>query len=219
MVHLLLSKGAQVTSDPHLLQMAVNRGNTQIVSMLVSAGASLDQDFGDGTIIYGSLMMWLGQSGQDMIGCLYDCGYNFTRADMRYGNTPLHDLMLYRGNPAPLVTTLLGYTGRVALEKRNGIGHTPLLHACVQKSVEGALALLDAGSDLQATDNQGRSALHLAVIPGVNQGGDQLPISNQLIDTLISRGADIHCQDHLGFTPAMLKLKTDRPHLFPGYGE
>ncbi|MCT4635232.1 MAG: ankyrin repeat domain-containing protein, partial [Rickettsiales bacterium] len=79
-------------------------------------------------------------------------------------------------------------------------GHTPFHYAASEGKYEAVQALLDAGADVDATDNQGKTMLHHAVM-------EDKP---WLIKYLLEQGASVHIVDRNDMTPEDLAISTDR---------
>jgi ankyrin repeat protein len=79
---------------------------------------------------------------------------------------------------------------------RDGAGTTPFMLACEEGHLEAAQMLFDAteGQGLEATDNQGETALHHAATWG----------HRDVVAFLISKGAQANSRDEQGNTPFML---------------
>ena len=70
---------------------------------------------------------------------------------------------------------------------------TPLMWAGYRNQPECALALLDAGADVNLSDVLGRSPLYLACADG----------GCELVELLLERGANVHIHDSTGVSPLM----------------
>lgn len=75
--------------------------------------------------------------------------------------------------------------------KKKAEGVTPLHLAAIHGHAEIALALIKAGADVGATDNDGRTALHFAALSG----------QTDIVLALVKAGADVGAKDSADSTP------------------
>lgn len=107
------------------------------------------------------------------------------------GWTPLHKAAEHKYGD---ITAFLLENGAEE-DAQNLASQTPLM--CVEKNVDNAVLLLDAGANVKATDNKGRTPLHFAA-------------KNNLADLaffLIKAGADVNSRDDSGKTPLHLAFE------------
>ena len=100
-----------------------------------------------------------------------------------------------------------------SIASRNDVGETPLIrfasritgHTICKEGtnprIEAFQELLDAGSDVNARDNQGRTALHVMV---VDHYSDKEGNNLKAASLLLARGIDVSAQDVNGKTAADL---------------
>lgn len=111
------------------------------------------------------------------------------------GNTPLHlslnvDFLKY----------VLGSSLAIDLNKKNSIGDTPLLswakRGCNLRFIEGTLkVMLEKGVNLDAQDNEGKTALHRCLQRNPNR---------ELVELFSRYGADLYKVDQGGKTPSQI---------------
>ena len=137
------------TTDLNLtaLILAANNGYLDMVNLLISKGAHLDDD----------ILLWTVESGQtDAIQALIDAGAN-VNATLR-GDTAFHWAAGY--GYASVVDILLKAGADVNAVSDNG--RTPLFWASINGYNNIVQTLVDAGADVSIKDKNGKTALDLA---------------------------------------------------------
>ncbi len=76
-------------------------------------------------------------------------------------------------------------------------GHTALMHACEGENPEAALALIQAGADVNKMSDYGENALHHALVCHMK---DNL----EVVEALIKAGVDVNLPDGDGYSPLHL---------------
>ena len=133
---------------------------------------------------------------ESLRGCLA-AGVDVNARD-DHGNTPLHYLVGTNG-PNYFANTLVGVFAEAGADvNARSSGRVALHGASSNAGVEVAAALLDAGADLEARDESGRTALHRAVLAR----NDPVPI----VSLLVRAGASVDVVDDDGRTPLHLAL-------------
>jgi ankyrin repeat protein len=94
------------------------------------------------------------------------------------------------------VERLLDEDGRLVEAQRHE-GCTPLLIAAGRGDVDVVRLLLGRGADIEASDEQGNTALHYALIPSSNE---------EVVEVLLDWGADASKTGFMGATPLMMAL-------------
>lgn len=112
-----------------------------------------------------------------------------------FQNTPLHIVAGCRGNrqtcpPLKLIQYLLSAGANV--HSKNCLGNTPLLRVC-QTPI--ARLLLEAGSDVNAANNEGMTLLHYIMIPDLEDNREEL------VTCLLEYGINVNATDNHGNTP------------------
>ena len=75
------------------------------------------------------------------------------------------------------------------------VGRTPLHEACLEENFDAVKVLVEAGADLEATDNEGKTPLHLA-----------WNLSYTMAELLLEKGANPNTADVQGNTPLHLSV-------------
>ena len=165
------------------LHAAVEDGIPEMIAFLLKKGADVNARDDAGKT---PLCLAFERQGDDQaakIKALLDGGVNPNLADDK-GVAPLH-LAAERGKDSTATVKLLLGKG-AKTDVRNHDGETPLHLA---KDVAAATALLDAGADMNAKDEKGRTALFAAA-----------QASMELLTLFLQRGADLHAVGPMGAT-------------------
>lgn len=186
----LIEKGADVNIQSMMgspLHRAVFNGNTEMIRLLLGAGADVDSvmaSSGWTPMHIAALSGWY-----EAAKLLVDNGSGLNIVDKR-GATALYYAVMTGNRDAEKVAILLLNQG-AEFNKTAPDGRTLLLVA-VQKGKEDAVSLfLEKGADIGSKDEStGRTMLHFAAICGYRN------IAAQLIE----KGIDIHAQDKFGKT-------------------
>ncbi|XP_014789065.1 serine/threonine-protein phosphatase 6 regulatory ankyrin repeat subunit B [Octopus bimaculoides] len=145
------------------LMAACERGRTDIINFLIDTGADLEmRDAYDNTVLHYAVKVRQIQA----LEVLISRGSNVNRKNM-YGLTPLNFAAYMRDEWSDGVATLLQTKGKNIIEvnQRNNEGFTPLHHACTHGHKDTVHLLLNhIGIDVNASDRDGNTPLHLAVL-------------------------------------------------------
>jgi ankyrin repeat protein len=186
------------------LHFAAGGGHPDICRLLVEAGAIIDASDNNGStpLVWGASDQGLGRGGMGVArktpepgahaACtvLLEAGANPSKAN-GWGLTPLHGAAI-AGYPS-IIELLLGWGadhGAQDLIKRAPLHYAAL--CLVDKSGECCALLLEAGADVTAKNDDGRTALHQAA----GQAG-----ALRAVMELLGAGADIRSKDKKGRTP------------------
>ncbi|XP_044740048.1 serine/threonine-protein phosphatase 6 regulatory ankyrin repeat subunit B-like [Chrysoperla carnea] len=195
---LLLDNGANVKDDPELLNIAVKRGCTEIVELLLQHNADVNATDENG---YTALLSTLSDFYQDfcklrpdrdsyvnnikrkITKLLLNHGANVD-AQTRGGWTALH-FAVYNGY-SQVVEVLLEYNANVNFrEKKKSRDTTP--YVCTKKKCSNDIVklLLERGAEVDSKTKYNITPLYLSA-----QRGQQ-----EIIETLLKFGADINCRN------------------------
>ena len=208
----LLDKGADVnakTDEGTALMMAVRRGQTEIVKLLLAAGAQIDAKhrLGDSALIMSarrSIPEMNPPQGQplpppasEIMSLLLASGSdpNFSG---QWGHTALME-----ANTAAKVKLLV--TRGAQVNVRDEMGQTALVHAVDRGDVEVVDALLQAGADASIPDEKGATALLYALqepSPYNREGSPEQRIEAARL-LLKSKIRDVNAQNENGETALM----------------
>ena len=188
-----------------LLHDAIDKRDTELVRLLVEAGADVNQaGFMSSTPLHRAI-----ENGDvEIVKILVAAGADINKGGFM-GGTPL-SLAIEKGNKE-IVKILLAAAGGVmpevpaseqdaagAAPKPSGSGHVavgaiPLHLAVADGNTELVQILIVANADLNAKDGSGNTALHLAV--------QQKDADPELVRILVEAGADVLARNNAGRTP------------------
>lgn len=132
------------------IRIAVVRGNSKAVDLLMQAGAEINITFANGW----NLMHEAVRGGrEEIIVKLLKAGLSINEADAA-GFTPLHYAMSNGKAGTPALLLKHG----ADIHARSSEGFTPALYAAKLGRLDAFDLLVDAGADPLARDNEGRSA-------------------------------------------------------------
>ncbi|OOG49527.1 ankyrin repeat domain-containing protein [Rhodanobacter sp. C01] len=178
------------------LPVAAAAGALATVQRLLELGFAVDTRDEQGA---SALLRACGAGHREIAACLLAAGADAALA-AKSGVTPLAAAVAARREG--LVELLLEQ--HVIADQRLPNDATALMVAAAMGYPEIAERLLDAGSDVNAVDAAGRTALHAAAQFGFEHS-DSLR-ARRLFDSLLKHGADINRADSEGKTPLLLLL-------------
>lgn len=203
MVKLLLQKGANASPHKpldgqtplHRMMGFEGKAKTDVIRALVEGGAELEAKN-----IRGERPLHSGAEAGDVARLTYllEKGADANAAD-KEGNTPLHAAALGRHRDAVKLLVQKG----AKVDARTKAGESPLLRILHSQEHEKdeiydvARTLVELGADKDAQNDEGETALHLAVISG----------SEAWLKTLLSLGVDVTKKQKKGktaFTQAVI---------------
>src|SRR5262245_29756086 len=222
LVKLLLAAGANVNAANRYgitpLSVGATMANPAVITILLEAGANANALLLEGETV----LMTAARAGKpEAVELLLDRGADPNAKEFGLGETAL--MWSAARNQAAATRTLIGRGAdvnarstvlkfarpRTPLTVLPRGGWTPLMYAARQGAIEAALALVEAGADLNVTDPDGTTALVLAII---NAHYD-------LAAMVIEKGADPNVADERGMAPlyAAIDMHT-LPRLFGSPG-
>ncbi|MFH0947290.1 MAG: ankyrin repeat domain-containing protein [Planctomycetota bacterium] len=208
----LLAKGEQAVDQPDRhgrtpLAMAVASDRTEVVRLLLEAGADPNQlfvcewqepDWGEMQLFHHHISSW--HEDQSSMLAIAVCQENYVATAMLLDAgadpnltasswTPLHFAC---ANGLEILAEML-LLGGAGLEARNEQGNTPLLLAVDWEKPRVYQVLKQYGADLRAVDEEGFTALAIAALNG----------NAELVQALLDDGLDPDQANQDGFTPLM----------------
>jgi ankyrin repeat protein len=175
---------AVTLSNAQPLHSAAFRGDADVVSALVKAGANVDVRDSSGV----AALHHAARMGHvEVIAALVAGGADVDIRISREGTSPLH-LAAASGHVAAARILL---DADAEIDQRNGAGQSPLHWAIENGRTEVVGLLLDRGADIEARDSDGFTTLHRAVVSGYSH----------LVVILLDRGARPGTRAGNGLTP------------------
>lgn len=183
---------------PDSLRQAILNDDIQAFETLIDQGADLEDKGRDGESV---LMMALRyRADKSFIPMLIQKGANPNSIDSN-GQTPLH-YVASTNSPAPETVKFLIDSGADLDVADQIMGRTPLLLALSQgtddRQSQVVRVLLEAGSNPQAIDDQGRTPLMMAAA--------RWRLDSGIVPLLLDRGANVEAKDRRGWTPLMFAI-------------
>ena len=151
---------ASRNGNPALLWASRN-GHTEIVEMLINAGADVNAKNNDYTT---ALMDASTKRHTEVVRMLIDAGAD-VNAKNDFSNTALMIASGYYRNDNPEIVRIL-IQGGADVNAKNDFGSTALMKASQEGHTEIVSMLIDAGADINAKNDYGSTALTLARNPG-----------------------------------------------------
>jgi ankyrin repeat protein len=193
-VRSLVAAGANVNEmvrRDYPLNIAATIGPAEMVTILLEAGAGLEQPGRDGfhplhnAVIFG---------GKEIVALLIQKGA-VVDAKEKWGRTPLLSFAATGGSDIEIARMLLAAGAGPGIESaKDDDGYVALQYAAETGNVELAKLLIAAHVDVNHRNSLGWSPLHQAV----------LNVRPEIVRLLIAHGADVNMANNLGNTPLSL---------------
>lgn len=200
MIALLLAHGADMAVG---LVEAVRAKNREFVEAALRRGCDPSAPAANGAT---ALHMAVQSDDESLQELLLEHGASWDVFDT-YGRSPMHYAVLARN--AAAVRRLL--RAGVPADHRRAGGPTPLFDAAFNHDLSILRVLLDHGADPNATDEDGRTALHYACI-GLG-GRWNVTATTEALSVLLAAGADPNAADEAGQTPLFHALSSSQSGL------
>lgn len=169
--------------DSTYLHYASSNNYTEVITLLLDSGASIDQAIYDGDT---ALNMAANLGHKEAVELLLSRGANINHQSPDGGVTPLIDAIINRHSD--IVKLLLGHNPK--LDIIDGLGQSALIIAIKRGELEIAKSLISAGIDINNLDFAKSGPVNYAVIMGdVN-----------LLELLIKKGAKLDSKSLYGNT-------------------
>jgi ankyrin repeat protein len=195
-----LSVDARPAGDNTLLMESARHGKKEFVDWLVSQGADVNASNKYGH----TSLMFAAQNGKlDIVRKLIASGVQLNSKN-NDGNTALHLAVGRRQDVARLLLDAGAST-----DTPGQYGRTPLMRAAIHRNVDSIAYLLKRGADVNLVDEDGKTALILAVdINLVQTHQGPVPPSKAVAITLLGANADVTIQDKSGKNAINFARKT-----------
>ena len=170
-----------------LLHDACRFGSLKVVQVLVEHGANINQTTDNGVT---PLHLAAKYGSFDVCEYLLEIGAVIDCKTTNLGQTPLHYLCHNRNNTTSDIC-LLFHMKKANIHCRDNYGSTPMILSVMQGNLKLFKTLLKLDrSQIDCTDNQGRAALHHAVLN--NQP--------EICSELVHHGANLELKDNYGMS-------------------
>lgn len=124
------------------------------------------------------------------------------------GGNRLSNILAQRPEYLEYLEVLIRFGAGV--DRANSDGWTPLMNAVNSGNLPAVRTLAAAGANLEATTEEGWTALHFTVQPSKNS--DRLHDA-EVVKLLVSVGADLNAQNIYGQTPLFLSIENQREEM------
>ncbi|KAK5057680.1 hypothetical protein LTR84_011681 [Exophiala bonariae] len=204
-LELLVKAGADINdandSDGSTPLISAAKARILDVSELIELGADPNrQDLDGNTALHHTCKSWL----LEKLHVEKWLSFADPRIKNKKGETCLNNLRWGNGGQGRVDSIKLLVEKGLDLESRDIRGRTALLAACENAQPQFIYGLLDNGADLQTTDSQNKSCLHvLAQVHLFNHDGGKkdLEATLKVMEHLKREGIDINAGDNAGNTP------------------
>ena len=194
-VQYLVEHGADVNAISEkytprsVLLIAEMKEQVAIVRFLLEHGADIKNgDFLLSSVRNGNL---------EIVRLLLEHGANPNVLNLQIAATPLIYALIHQPNNQALIKMLLDYGADPNLSN-NAVGTTPIMIAAYKGQPENVQLLINAGADVNATEQDGSTALMWILTWLKNEEADQKRLSCARL--LLEHGADVNAVDSRGKT-------------------
>lgn len=189
---------------PTALCRACERDDEAAIRTLLAAGADAGVTPWNGRYNVFTLPYYVNESCISLscldLLCRHGADPDFHGLD---GNTPLHRFLQRRRPEHALRLLEMGVDIEARNEETIALGPTPFLLACWEGLLSVAQKLAEMGCDTHAVDNEGNTALILAVRCLGARGNEEERRFLTLVKWLLDTGADVNAANHEGKTALM----------------
>ena len=177
------------------LHVAAMGNRTEVARLLIASGAKVNAKDREGdTPLHGACDP-CSYGGAEVAELLISCKAGIGTSNNE-GETPLH--LAASGKHVEIAKLLLSKGANI--NARDKEGKTPLHNACIHsKSEEMVRLLVENKANVNARDKSGSTPLHSAVIGAANLGAPP-----EIVEFLVSKGADPTNKNEFGVTPLWL---------------
>ena len=200
----LIDHGANINVYPvegwGPLQETVHISNSiEMAKLLLAKGADINSE------IYPVLNSAINQERKNLCEFLIQRGADVNAKD-KWGQTSLY--LAIRNDDSDIMNILIANDADVDIKHtRRGMEETALHYAAITGKTEAVKLLLEAGANINAKNDRGQTALHVA-LDIRDYGYRKYGLSKDTIELLLARGTDVNLKDKAGRTPLHLAVES-----------
>jgi len=195
----LYSLGANIHSTVkggrHLVHLAAENGNIELLEFLLNLGGSIDINIKDDKD-YSAIHIAVLSGNLKFIKVLLEKGVNVN--EMNYnGNTPLH--IAAKKGKDEIIRFLIEH----CIDPKNNENQTPLHLAVYKNNLQAVKILIENTADINAQDSHKSTPLHIEILSG----------NHEFIKVLLEKGANVNEKNCNGNTPLHIDVKKGKDEI------
>jgi len=176
---------------------AIEYRKKELTKLLLKYGADVNVELDDGKYIVFPFLF-----DKDMVEFMIDYGVDFNVYNSE-GQAPIHLLAEYKG--AEIIKILAENEANIDMRDKTERGFTPFMVAIEKGNYETVKALIEAGANVRAPDNQGDRP-HLNLLPWEMRRYNKKDFF-RIAEYLVEHGVNVNEQDRDGVTPLHVSVR------------